>query len=1349
MADKIEEKAPAKRPDPKPEKREDKKEEKPKQDKPKKMRLKVIEARQLPGANVSPTCRVSCYNQKKQTKVIQLSNSPFWNELFFFNFNDSPAELFDELLLFEVYDSKKLRADSFIGSFKIEVGMIYDEPNHCFVNKWLLLSDPEQVSDGHKGYLKISVALLGPGDDPPSFESTKYGSTTGDDDIEANLLRPAGLVLRPATFKLKLFCAEDLPRRTLHLLTSQISQVGNEAICKDAQIVLNAALTAKSLPTPGVKVKAPGYLPMFGPCFVNFYGSPREFSDLPTEFDELNSGKGVGVAYRGRVMIELQTVLGELPLTPIEDLTNEDIMKAQKFMRRRKFKLHSTFLDATMISINDSPVEFEVSIGNYGNRLDEFLPPSVCSTQPTNPVFDGCFYYYLPWADAKPCVVIESHWEDESQMNNIRLAQKGNVGLTELAMSVIKILDDIISECQKPLPEPNPECQTSNILDRNLSEYRKAVLANIVKEAKKLREEATDIDESLNEPQNSIPDVMIWMITGEKRIAYYRIPSNLVIWSPNPDYRGKHCGHLTTFMLQYPGSKAVKENRWEVPAMIRGRIWLGLEKDEKEWHQMSKEGELTVFAETYENQVNVLGKWTNRGPTMSRPKWTDVTGKIELNKEQFYPPPGWVWDDDWYINPELSMLFEKDANHTTFMEDVYECQSRIVGGNWKPAAVPYSDVKGDACSGIKEIELPAGWEWQDDWQVDLNRAVDENGWEYAADVTLGGYGPVEKMFHMCRRRRWLRTRNLVKTQSMQAEQVKQKEMFAEGWEYAPLFTMTFHLKERKMDLVRRRRWHRKMVPESKKEANSAIFQFSTALEEEKEEMEKDEDEEGDGDGGEKKKTDEDAIAKSVTSAPRMFMYAKKGFRYQLRAYIYQARDLLAGDSNGLSDPFARIIFLSQSQSTEKIMKTLCPTWDQTLIFESVKIWGDPKNVFEYPPDVIMEIFDFDTFGSAQYLGRAFGKPVVKLDPTDTKQPVLLKWYPVKKGDQDGGEVLAAFELLLIDGPKEPPFPPPKRGNFYMVPNGIRPQMARTAVEVIHQSIPVDIGVLLLARQLFSHVMCWGLRNMKKFQLLEVSSPNVEIEINGTILESKVIRDMSKNPNFDDPMLFFDVMLPKEELYAPPINIRVKDNRAFGRRPLVGIHTITSLEPYRCDPDDLENDEDSDKSNQLAGSLFNNAVQRKASVMSVKSKDMVLAIEEEVDEDIDWWSKFYASVGEMDKCKKYVDLGYDKLQVYATELEKVKVHREFNDFCSTFPLTRGKAIDDEEGTVAGEFKGTFYVYPLPGDLQAPMPPRILKNLPTSGPVECLADPYIQIKIGKTKVENNNEYIPNTLNPVFGK
>lgn len=34
-----------------------------------------------------------------------------------------------------------------------------------------------------------------------------------------------------------------------------------------------------------------GFLPTFGPCWINLYGAPREFSEIPTSLDELNSGK--------------------------------------------------------------------------------------------------------------------------------------------------------------------------------------------------------------------------------------------------------------------------------------------------------------------------------------------------------------------------------------------------------------------------------------------------------------------------------------------------------------------------------------------------------------------------------------------------------------------------------------------------------------------------------------------------------------------------------------------------------------------------------------------------------------------------------------------------------------------------------------------------------------------------------------------------------------------------------------------------------------------------------------------------------------------------------------------------
>ena len=53
-----------------------------------------------------------------------------------------------------------------------------------------------------------------------------------------------------------------------------------------------------------------------------------------------------------------------------------------------------------------------------------------------------------------------------------------------------------------------------------------------------------------------------------------------------------------SFHVQFPGNKAEKENRWEIPGLLRMKLWLGLEKHESEWRKMQTEGEMAVFAET-------------------------------------------------------------------------------------------------------------------------------------------------------------------------------------------------------------------------------------------------------------------------------------------------------------------------------------------------------------------------------------------------------------------------------------------------------------------------------------------------------------------------------------------------------------------------------------------------------------------------------------------------------------------------------------------------------------------------------------------------------------------------------
>ena len=192
------------------------------------MSIKIIEGRQLPGININPIVRVILGNENKQTRVKRSTNRPFFDEVFFFNFNEKPNELFDKLITFEVLNSKGTLSEALLGTFQLDVGTIYFEKSHAVVRKWLLMTAPEEnePEEGENeeakgssakpggppaGYIKITAFILGPGDQIP--EATKKSdSQADDDDIESNLLRPAGAQLRPATFMVRIYQAEDLPQ---------------------------------------------------------------------------------------------------------------------------------------------------------------------------------------------------------------------------------------------------------------------------------------------------------------------------------------------------------------------------------------------------------------------------------------------------------------------------------------------------------------------------------------------------------------------------------------------------------------------------------------------------------------------------------------------------------------------------------------------------------------------------------------------------------------------------------------------------------------------------------------------------------------------------------------------------------------------------------------------------------------------------------------------------------------------------------------------------------------------------------------------------------------------------------
>uniref|UniRef100_A0A8C6BVU7 Myoferlin n=1 Tax=Monodon monoceros TaxID=40151 RepID=A0A8C6BVU7_MONMO len=1391
------------------------------------IRVWVIEGRQLSGNNIKPVVKVHICGQTHRTRI-KRGNNPFFDELFFYNVHLTPSELMDEVISIRVYNSHSLRADCLMGEFKIDVGFIYDEPGHAVMRKWLLLSDPEDTSSGAKGYMKVSMLVLGTGDEPPP-EIQDRGNDS--DDVESNLLLPAGIALRWVTFLLKIYRAEDIPqmddafsqtvkeifggsadKKNLVDPFVEVSFAGKKvctniieknanpewnqvvnlqikfpSVCEKIKLTIydwdrltkndvvgTTYLHLSKIAASGGEVEANtgetevGFIPTFGPCYLNLYGSPREYTGFPDPYDELNTGKGEGVAYRGRILVELSTLLEKTPPDKrLEPISNDDLLVVEKYQRRRKYSLSAVFHSATMLQDVGEAIQFEVSIGNYGNKFDTTCKPLASSTQYSRAVFDGNYYYYLPWAHTKPVVTLTSYWEDishrldavntllvmaerlQSKIEALKSGIQGKIPANQLAEMWLKLIDEVIEDTRYTLPlmEGKPNV---TVLDNHIQKLRSRALSQIHEAAVRMRSEATEVKPTLaeiedwldklmqltEEPQNSMPDIIIWMIRGEKRLAYARIPAHQVLYSTSGDNAsGKYCGKTQTIFLKYPQEK---NNGPKVPVELRVNIWLGLSAVEKKFNSFA-EGTFTVFAEMYENQALMFGKWGTSG-LVGRHKFSDVTGKIKLKREFFLPPKGWEWEGDWIVDPEKSLLTEADAGHTEFTDELYQNESRYPRGEWKPAEDTYTDANGDKAASPSELTCPPGWEWEDDaWVYDINRAVDERGWEYGIiippDNKPKSWVAAEKMYHTHRRRRLVRKRKKDLTQTTSSTAKAMEELKdQEGWEYASLIGWKFHWKQRSSDTFRRRCWRRKMAP-SETHGAAAIFKLEGALG-------ADTTEDGDEKSVEKQKHSATAVFGANT--PIVSCNFDRVYIYHLRCYIYQARNLMALDKDSFSDPYAHVSFLHRSKTTEIIHSTLNPTWDQTIIFDEIEIYGEPQTVLQNPPKVVIELFDNDQVGKDEFLGRSMCSPLVKLNSEMDITPKLL-WYPVMNGDKTCGDVLVTAELILRhkDGSNLPILPSQRAPSLYMVPQGIRPVVQLTAVEIL----------------------AWGLRNMKNYQMASVTSPSLIVECGGERVESVVIKNLKKTPNFPSSVLFMKVFLPKEELYMPPLVIKVIDHRQFGRKPVVGQCTIDRLDRFRCDP--YAGKEDIVP--QLKASFLSTPPCRDVVIEIEDTKPLLASkLTEKEEEIIDWWSKYYASTGEHEKCGQYIQKGYPKLQIYDCELEDVMEFEGLTDFSDTFKLYRGKSDENDDPSVVGEFKGSFRIYPLSDDPSVPAPPRQFRELPDSVPQECtvriyivrglelqpqdnngLCDPYIKITLGKKVMEDRDHYIPNTLNPVFGR
>ncbi|NXC99315.1 MYOF protein, partial [Certhia familiaris] len=134
------------------------------------IRVRIIEGRQLPGNNIKPVVKVHVCGQTHRTRI-KRGNNPFFDEIFFYNVHVTPLELLDETVSIRVRKISASHCLHAVFHFVMPItgvgGDVCFISGHAVMRKWLLLSDPEDTNSGAKGYMKVSMFVLGTGDEPP------------------------------------------------------------------------------------------------------------------------------------------------------------------------------------------------------------------------------------------------------------------------------------------------------------------------------------------------------------------------------------------------------------------------------------------------------------------------------------------------------------------------------------------------------------------------------------------------------------------------------------------------------------------------------------------------------------------------------------------------------------------------------------------------------------------------------------------------------------------------------------------------------------------------------------------------------------------------------------------------------------------------------------------------------------------------------------------------------------------------------------------------------------------------------------------------------------------------------
>ncbi|GAB6020839.1 hypothetical protein CHUAL_003493 [Chamberlinius hualienensis] len=464
------------------------------------------------------------------------------------------------------------------------------------------------------------------------------------------------------------------------------------------------------------------------------------------------------------------------------------------------------------------------------------------------------------------------------------------------------------------------------------------------------------------------------------------------------------------------------------------------------------------------------------------------------------------------------------------------------------------------------------------------------------------------------------------------------------------------------------------------------------------------------------------------SSPNLQLQFLESYLFELRCYLYQAKQLLSGDRTGFSDPFARISFLSYTTQSHYISESLCPTWEETIILPNITLPGTLNFWLTFPSPIIIEIYDKDNKGAEEYLGYCELYPIMV--SSQNRNLELFQWHAIKMGTVSAGELLAFAELI----------------------NTEEESYKRIDFNATKETIPIPIEIRPKHQQTSLQILCIGLR-LNNDSSYGLHRPSIEIYYNKPepIANTDEIENFPNESNFKSNYFKLELSLPMQIKFLPALTMRLKQRQLFDIMVIAGVGIVTELDQFFV-TEEMWSIHTSDKS-ELPNEPIANA-------------NVSIKVYEEI-KDLDWWSKYYASKGENDKCANFTSLGFLPIQILPNALEEEEVFKHAIKKIKSYPIYRGKSLPGVESSreLVAHLKLCLQIQPATETAEPSFTSLMAERLLTmSGqyqlrlylvraynlPIKDFrsSDPYVRVKIGDREAEVPDSVRQNSINPIFG-